>query len=132
MPVRAQSSARQAVVFPAPGTSTRRLILDAVRSALRTTAQFKVAHLAVWNSLAFLRAGEVVADGEQLQETDLFVEVLLERRAGQWVVREMWNLSTHPDRPAHEAFLRRVATHQRRLDIPIALFPDDVRASVRP
>lgn len=76
LPLRAQPQARPAVIFPAPGTPTRRLILDAVRSELRTTSQFKVAH--------------------------------------------------------HATYLRRVATHQRALSIPIALCPDDLSASVRP
>ncbi|MBL8961220.1 MAG: hypothetical protein JNJ98_15290 [Gemmatimonadetes bacterium] len=132
MVLQAQPSARLSVVAPAPGTPVRRQVLGAVRSALQITSQFKVAHLAVWGSFAFVRAGEVVADGEQLQETDLFVEALLEQRAGQWVVRELWNLSTHPDGEAHEAFLRRVGNHQRTQGIPLALFPHDLRATIRP
>lgn len=130
-PVHAQPRRTRQVVVPARGTPLRQALLDAVRQHVGTKSQFKVAHLAVWDSVAFVRAGEVVPDDEGLQETDLFVEALLERRSGRWTVRESWNLSTEPDGASHDAFLRRVRARRAALGLPAALFPADLRESLR-
>lgn len=131
LPIHAQPRRTRPVVTPARGTPLRQALLDAVRRHLGTTSQFKVAHVAVWDSTAFVRAGEVVPDDGGLQETDLFVEALLERRGGRWTVRESWNLSTEPDRTSHDDFLRRVRARRIALGLPAALFPEDLRERVR-
>ncbi|MGQ0646195.1 MAG: hypothetical protein ACT4P7_01420 [Gemmatimonadaceae bacterium] len=114
---------------PAAGSPTRRGILAAVRQHVGTTATFKVAHLVVMGDYAFVRAGEVVRDGDDLQETDLFIEALLQRRnprAAQWRAVELWNLSTESG-TEHDAFLQRVHRKVRDGVIPAALLPDDLR-----
>lgn len=114
--------------MPAAGTPVRKAVLDAVRRHLRTSAVFKVPHLAVSGPTAFLRAGEVVPDGDNLQETDLFVEVLLERRAnGDWRVVHLWNLETEGEKAPHDAFLARVLRVLRERALPMTMLPDDLR-----
>jgi hypothetical protein len=124
--VRAQGRA-DVVSTPAAGTPVRKAVLDAVRRHLNTTATFKVAHLAVSGSFAFLRAGEVVPDGDNLQETDLFVETLLERRNGRWRVLHLWNLMDEGEKKPHDAFLGRVRRVIRERQLPMAMLPEDLR-----
>lgn len=71
-----------AVSTPAPGSPTRRAILDALRAKLDIKSVFEVHHLKVAGRWAYLRCNEVViADGEK-QETDLTVAALFEQRKG--------------------------------------------------
>lgn len=83
--------------------------------------------MAIATGHAFVRAGEVVPDGDVLQETDLFVEALLVQRGGTWRVVELWNLQKEPDGPRHEAFLARVRRRMTAASVPPALLPDDLR-----
>lgn len=122
------------ITTPSAGTPTRRAVLDAIRRRLGIRVTFKVAHLAVAasprSSVAFVRAGEIVRDGASWQETDLFVEALLERPANsrRWRVVAWWNLAESPDGDAHRSFLRQVHDTVRARGIPVALLPDDLRA----
>ena len=114
--------------MPAAGTPVRKAVLDAVRRHLRSTATFKVAHLAVSGSYAFLRAGEVVPDGDNLQETDLFVETFLERGTdGRWRVTYLWNLVDQGEKSIHDAFLTRVHRAMREHALPMTMLPEDLR-----
>lgn len=125
----AHAQARSTVTRPAAGTAARKGVLDAVRRHLRTAALFKVAHLAVSGPYAFVRAGEVVPDGESLQETDLFVEAMLVRANGRWRVLHLWNLADESESSLHDAFLAKVRRVMREKSLPIALLPDDLHAS---
>jgi hypothetical protein len=122
-----------AISSPAPGTATRRAVLDALRRRLGSAVTFKVAHLAVTTgktgNIAFVRAGEIVRDGDAWQETDLFVEALLERSAStrRWRAVAMWNLAESPDRDAHQAFVAKVHAELRARDVPVAVLPHDLR-----
>ena len=91
----AQPRASDGARTPVAGSGERRLILDALRRQLRSKPTFKVAFVAIAGSHAFVRAGEVVRDGDALQETDLFIEALLLRRThggrSRWQVLEFWN-----------------------------------------
>jgi hypothetical protein len=121
-------SGASAVSTPAPGSPTRRAILDALRAKLDIKSVFEVYHLKVAGRWAYLRCNEVVfADGEK-QETDLTVAALFERREGnaaaRWSVVELWTLPT--DESDHfKDFVRRVQTRQGESRIPAAIFPDD-------
>lgn len=128
LPARRAEGQQATVSMPAAGTPVRRAALHAVRRHLKTTATFKVAHFAVSGSYAFLRAGEVVNDGENLQETDLFVETMLERgKDGRWRVLHLWNLVDEGEKRVHDAFLTRVRGTMRERSLPITLLPDDLR-----
>ena len=116
------------VSTPAPGSPTRRAILDALRAKLDIKSVFEVYHLKVSGRWAYLRCNEVVmVDGEK-QETDLTVAALFERREGnasaRWRVVELWTLPTD-DSEHFKDFVRRVQARQRDSRIPAALFPDD-------
>lgn len=116
------------VSTPAPGSPTRRAILDALRAKLDIKSVFEVYHLKVAGRWAYLRCNEVVIDGGEKQETDLTVAALFERREGttpaRWSVVELWTLPT--DESEHfRDFVRRVQTRQRESRIPVALFPAD-------
>ncbi|MBC7895483.1 MAG: hypothetical protein H7066_08720 [Cytophagaceae bacterium] len=128
-PQRGGAQGRPAVVtMPAAGTPVRRAVLDAVRRHLRSSATFKVAHFAVSGRYAFLRAGEVVQDDENLQETDLFVETFLERRSdGRWRVVHLWNLVDEGEKALHDAFLERVQRAMRTQALPMTMLPEDLR-----
>jgi hypothetical protein len=125
----ARAQARSAVTMPAAGTPARKGVLDAVRRHLRTTAVFKVAHLAVSGPYAFVRAGEVVPDGETLQETDLFVEAMLERTKGRWRVLHLWSLADEGEASLHDAFVAKVRRVMREQSLPIALLPEDLHST---
>lgn len=117
------------VTEPRPGTTTRRALLDAMRRKLKARVTFKVAHMAVAGNIAFVRAGEIVQDGTQWQETDLFVEALLERPTarGRWRVVEFWNLQSDPQE-SHAPFVQRVREALRSRSRPLTLLPEDLRA----
>lgn len=109
----------------------RKAVLDAVRRHLKTTARFKVAHFTLSGAYAFLRAGEVVPDGDELQETDLFVETLLERRSnGRWRVLLLWNLMDEGEKAPHDAFLERVRRVMRERALPPTMLPEDLRPTL--
>ena len=123
-----EAQAKAAVTMPAAGTPVRKAVLDALRRHLKTRAVFKVGHLAVSGSHAFFRGGEVVPDGDNLQETDLFVEALLERsRTGRWRVVHLWNLADESETSLHQAFLANLRRAMREKALPAALLPDDLR-----
>ena len=114
-----------AVRTPAAGSATRTAILDAVRQHLRSRARFKVGHIRATDRWAFVRCVEVVDGGGELQETDLDVAALLERRTTgrttPWVVADSWTLSTNDERP-YTAFARRVRARASSDRIPSGLF----------
>ena len=112
---------------PATGSAARTTILDAVRKRVGVKSRFKVGHIRTTDRWAFVRCVELVNDGEQLQETDLDIAALLERKgpAGspRWEVVELWSLSTDDEKP-YTPFARRVRERARNTRIPAALFPD--------
>jgi len=116
-----------AVRTPGAGSAARTAILDAVRKRVGVTSKFKVGHVRATDRWAFVRCVEVIADGEQLQETDLDIAALLERKgsagAPRWEVVELWSLSTDSEKP-YTPFARRVRERARNARIPTALFPE--------
>jgi len=70
----------EAVRTPAAGSATRTALLDAVRKQVGVRSRFKVSHVRSTDRWAFVRCVEVVDDGGALQETDLDIAALLERR----------------------------------------------------
>ena len=123
-----QQSASKATT-PAQGTAERKALLDAVRARVKIKSQFKVYHLKVQGEWAFFHGGEVVdADGE-LQETDLDVQALLQRKivAGKaaWFVAELWTLPTD-DKLSRAEFVRRVRQRQQKGRIPADILPTDL------
>jgi len=73
-----------------------------------------------------VRCVKVVEDGSDLQETDLDVAALLERRSTprgvQCELVEHWGLTTDQERP-YTPFARRVRARVRDTGVPLALFP---------
>ena len=112
---------------PGAGSATRTALLDAIRKHFDVRSRFKVGHARVTDRWAFVRCVEVVDDDGSLQETDLDVAALLERRTtggtARWHVVEVWAVSTDDTRP-YAAFARRVRERARAQGIPTALFPD--------
>ena len=112
---------------PAAGSSTRTAILDAVRKHVGVRSRFKVTHMRATDRWAFVRCVEVVDDDGALQETDLDIAALLERRGSgaalRWEVVELWSVATNEEKP-YTPFARRVREQVRRLRIPTGLFPD--------
>jgi len=111
---------------PATGSPTRTAILDAVRAEFGVRSRFKVSYIRANDRWAFVRCVEVVDDGGSLQETDLDIAALLERRRGEkgeaWHVVEQWALSTDQDRP-YAAFAKRLRDRVRAAGVPTTLFP---------
>ncbi|HUQ84584.1 MAG TPA: hypothetical protein VM076_25745 [Gemmatimonadaceae bacterium] len=126
MPVRvAVATAQRAdstVRTPPTGSPTRVAIMDAVRAHVGVRSKFKVSHVRANDRWAFVRCTEVVDDGQQLQETDLDVAALLERRGNTWVVADLWSLSTDDQHP-YLRFARRVRQRAREAHLPATLFP---------
>ena len=120
------------VRVPGAGSPTRTAVLDAVRRHVRTSSRFKVRHVRATDRWAFVRCVEVIDDGETLQETDLDIAALLERRgagsAARWVVVELWSLMSNEERP-YTPFARRVRERAREMRSPAALFPSGFLAS---
>ena len=112
---------------PAAGSAARTAILDAVRKRVGVKSRFKVGHVRATDRWAFVRCVEVVNDGEQLQETDLDIAALLERKgppgSPRWEVVDLWSLSTDDQTP-YTPFARRVRERARTSRIPSALFPE--------
>jgi hypothetical protein len=114
------------VKSPAAGSAARTAILDGVRARLGVTPRFKVTFIRATEQWAFVRCVEVVADGADLQETDLDVAALLQRRGvangARWEVVDLWALSTDDERP-YTPFARRVRQRAKEGRLPPALFP---------
>jgi hypothetical protein len=114
---------------PAQGSAERKALLDAVRARLKIKSQFKVYHLKMQGEWAFFHGGEVVdADGE-LQETDLDVEALMQRKVvngkAAWYVAEIWTLPTD-DQLSRAEFARRVRQRQQQGRVPADILSDDL------
>ncbi|MEJ7813416.1 MAG: hypothetical protein WKG32_23615 [Gemmatimonadaceae bacterium] len=130
-PPAAERAVATPVVTPAPGSAALTALLDAVHRAVRTRARFRVHHVRTSGRWAFLHATEVVPldGGAELQETDLDVLALLERRgdgaAARWTVVELWALPDEAERP-RARFVARVRARQRVEGLPAALFPADL------
>ena len=125
------SDAAGKATTPAQGSPERRAVLDGVRARLKLKSQFKVYHLKVKGDWAYFHGGEVVDAGEgELQETDLDVKALLERRKianGKlsWVVVEIWTLPTD-DKLSYQSFVTRVRKRKGAANAPADIFPADM------
>ena len=122
-----EGATRGRAYTPKAGSAERKALLDAVRKRLRMESQFKVGHLMTDGRWAFFRGGEVVPTGEgELQETDLSVAALLERRtvAGRaaWAVVEIWTLPTD-EKQSYSSFVGRV---RQRGGVPSSILPSDL------
>jgi len=122
--------AAAAATTPAQGSPERKALLDAVRARLKIESQFKVYHLKASGEWAFFHGGEVVdAGGGELQETDLDVLALLQRKtvAGKaaWYVAEIWTLPTN-DKLSRDEFARRVRQRRQAGRVPADIFPPDL------
>lgn len=135
-PARAQKrggagkAAAAAAVTPAQGSPERKAVLDAVRVRLQLKSQFKVYHLKLKGNWAYFHGGEVVDAGEgELQETDLSVKALLERKQidGKplWTVAEIWTLPTD-DKFSHKNFVTRALRRRKLSNTPADIFPADM------
>ncbi|MEO7966030.1 MAG: hypothetical protein ABIT38_19175, partial [Gemmatimonadaceae bacterium] len=114
---------------PATGSAERAALLNAVRQSVGNSTQFRVDHLRATPRWAFFSGTEVVPlDNKELQETDLTVQALLERRApttDEWDVVEKWTLPTDDDAP-RARFLEHLRARIARDALPKALFPRDL------
>ena len=127
---RAQGGNASRATTPVQGSPERKAVLDAVRARLKLKSQFKVYHLKLNGDWAYFHGGEVVDAGEgELQETDLDVKALLERKqvAGKsaWVVAEIWTLPTD-DQLSYKNFVARSRRRQKATNIPADIFPADM------
>ncbi|HEY1403990.1 MAG TPA: hypothetical protein VGB05_07695 [Pyrinomonadaceae bacterium] len=118
------------VETPAQGSPERKSVLDAVRARLKLKSQFKVYHLKLSGNWAYFHGGEVMEAGEgELQETDLDVKALLERKpvGGKpaWVVAEIWTLPTDARLP-YRSFVTRTRRRQKASNISAGIFPADM------
>jgi hypothetical protein len=118
------------VTTPGVGSTQRTAIMDAVRQRLNSKSRFKVDHIRVAGTWAFVRATEVVPlANDELQETDLTVAALLELPAGSttgwWRVADYWTLPDNDTRPLAD-FVRTVRARLRAERLPAALLPDDL------
>lgn len=125
----AQSGTGKATT-PAQGSPERKAVLDAVRTRLKLTSQFKVYHLKLNGNWAYFHGGEVVDAGAgELQETDLDVKALLERKTTggktSWVVAEIWTLPTD-DKSSYKNFVTRTRQRQKAANVPADIFPSDM------
>ena len=130
-PALAQSGeAAKAATTPAQGSPERKAILDAVRVRLQSKSQFKVYHLKLKGKWAYFHGGEVVDAGAgELQETDLDVKALLERKQIRgkplWTVAELWTLPTD-DKFPHKNFVARALRRRKLSGTPADIFPADM------
>ena len=130
-PLHAQGGeASKAATTPAQGSPERKAVLDAVRVRLQLKSQFKVYHLKLKGNWAYFHGGEVVDAGEgELQETDLDVKALLERKqiGGKplWTVAELWTLPTE-DKFPYKNFVARTRRRQKLSGTPADIFPPDM------
>jgi hypothetical protein len=128
-PALAQSNTGKATT-PAQGSPERKAVLDAVRVRLQLKSQFKVYHLKLKGNWAYFHGGEVVDAGEgELQETDLSVKALLERKQIDgnplWTVAELWTLPTD-DKFPYKNFVTRARRRQKLSGTPADIFPPDM------
>ena len=126
----AQNNPNKAVTTPAQGSPERKAVLDGVRSRLKLKSQFKVYHLKLGGNWAYFHGGEVVDAGDgELQETDLDVKALLERKTvggkTSWVVIEIWTLPTD-DKLSYKSFVARARQRQKTAQVPADIFPSDM------
>ncbi|HLL71811.1 MAG TPA: hypothetical protein VK363_10285 [Pyrinomonadaceae bacterium] len=129
-PAFAQSDTTKKASTPAQGSPERKAVLDAVRVRLQLKSQFKVYHLKLKGNWAYFHGGEVVDAGDgELQETDLDVKALLERKQinGKplWTVAELWTLSTD-DKFPHKNFVARTRRRLKLSNVPADIFPVDM------
>ena len=129
-PALAQKSGAQKAATPAQGSPERKAVLDAVRVRLLLKSQFKVYHLKLNGNWAYFHGGEVVDAGAgELQETDLDVKALLERKqiGGKplWTVAELWTLPTE-DKFPHKNFVARTRRRLKLSNVPADIFPSDM------
>ena len=128
-PAFAQSNTGKAAT-PAQGSPERKAVLDAVRTRLKLKSQFKVYHLKLNGNWAYFHGGEVVDAGDgELQETDLDVKALLQRKTvggkTSWVVAEIWTLPTD-DKLSYKTFVARARQRQKTANVPADIFPSDM------
>jgi hypothetical protein len=126
----AQKSDAPKAATPAQGSPERKAVLDAVRVRLQLKSQFRVYHLKLKGNWAYFHGGEVVDAGEgELQETDLDVKALLERKQinGKplWTVAELWTLPTE-DKFPYKNFVARTRRRLKLSNTPADIFPADM------
>ncbi|HJU88983.1 MAG TPA: hypothetical protein VJ672_06290 [Gemmatimonadaceae bacterium] len=123
-PVRVPTaSANKPVVRPRPGTATRSALLAAMRRATGERALFRVDHIAVSGTFAFMRSEALVRTDGELRPTGREFAALFERDAsGTWRALELWSLSREQDRP-YAAFSHRVRIIVRERGLPPKLLP---------
>ncbi len=129
-PALAQGGEAGKAATPAQGSPERKAMLDAVRVRLQLKSQFKVYHLKLKGNWAYFHGGEVVDAGEgELQETDLSVKALLERKQinGKplWTVAELWTLPTE-DKFPYKNFVARTRRRLKLSNVPADIFPADM------
>jgi hypothetical protein len=129
-PALAQGGERGKAATPAQGSPERQAMLDAVRVRLQLKSRFKVYHLKLKGNWAYFHGGEVVDAGEgELQETDLSVKALLERKQinGKplWTVAELWTLPTE-DKFPYKNFVARTRRRLKLSNVPADIFPADM------
>ncbi len=119
-----------AAATPAQGSPERRAVLDGVRARLKLKSQFRVYHLKTNGNWAYFHGGEVVDAGDgELQETDLDVKTLLQRKTAggktSWIVIEIWTLPTD-DKLSYKSFVARARQRQKAANVPADIFPSDM------
>jgi len=93
-------------------------------------SQFRVYHLKTNGNWAYFHGGEVVDAGDgELQETDLDVKTLLQRKTAggktSWIVIEIWTLPTD-DKLSYKSFVARARQRQKAANVPADIFPSDM------
>ena len=123
-----QSSATR-VRTPAQGSSERLALLDAVRTKLNIKSRFRVTHLMTDGGTAFFEGSEVVEAEGELQETDLSVLALMERRSSgskeRWEIVDLWTLHM-PEEDARKDFVARLRKRVNAGTLLRNLLPDDL------
>ena len=114
---------------PPHGSAERAAIIDAVRRDVGNSTEYRVDFLRATPRWAYFSGTEVAPlEGKELQETDLSVQALLERRAGGdpgWDVVERWTLPSEEQSP-RKRFLEQLRLRIDHYAIPKALFPRDL------
>lgn len=115
---------------PKLGSAERAAIVAAVRRSVGNKTKYLIDHLRSTARWAYFSGTEILPlEGEELQETDLSVQALLELRtvdgAPRWEVVERWTLPTEDQAP-RSAFLHRLRDRTTRDGVPKALFPSDL------
>ena len=116
-------SSGKPVVTPRPGTGTRSALLAAMRRATGERNLFRVHHVAVSGTFAFMRCEALVRANGELRPTGREFAALFERDAsGTWRALELWTLARENDRP-YAAFSHRVRMIVRDRGLPPKLLP---------